>query len=62
MKDKAVIFINNPLTQSLHDPNFDFKFNDEDMFRMAKALGMTITKIKVLECQDYYYQFIAMSR
>ena len=62
LKDKAVIFINNPLTQSLHDPNFDFSFSDEDIYNMASALGMTLTKIKMLECQDYYYQFIAMSR
>lgn len=60
--EKAVVFINNPLTESLHNPEFDHGFNDEDIHRMATALCMRLTKIKVLQSQNYYYQFIAMSR
>ena len=62
LADKAVVFINNPITESQHDPDFDYGFNDQDIVNMADALGMRVTKLKIIHAKGYYYQFIAMSR
>lgn len=60
--DTAAIFINNPLSQSKHDPNFDFSFKDMDTAKMAAALNMTIIQLTTYDFKGYWYQFIVLGR
>lgn len=61
-KDRRIVFINNPLSPSLHDEAFDYGFSDSDISTMAEILGMRLSSVKILTAQGNYYQFITMIR
>lgn len=55
-----VIFINNPLSESQHDPAFDFSFNETDIVELAKATKTRIIECKLLMSGNSVYQFIVL--
>lgn len=68
LKPSANLFMNNPLTASRHDPEFDFEFNDMDIMKMARLMKMKIDIIKrysipvIQDGEQISYQWIVMHR
>lgn len=63
LKNKAIVFMNNPLSKSNHNPDFDFGFDDMAIAEMAKALNMRIYEVKTYEGKgSYFYQFVVLRR
>lgn len=56
------LFINNPLNNSHHDPDFDFTFDDNDMFVLMKAAGLRLEMFEEysIDFADLRYQFIVL--
>ncbi len=62
LKDNAIVFINNPLSVSHHDPEFDHPFSILDIGNLCKILNGNIVRIDCYGYQDYLYQFIVIER
>jgi SAM-dependent methyltransferase len=63
LKPRAKFFINNPLGESLHDPNFDFKWGECDISGACERMGMRIERVQMYTCQPgTRYQFIVLGR
>lgn len=60
---ERMIFINNPLGKSQHNPRFDFEFDENDIAVLAKATRTKILEVKLLRTDgddEYMYQFIVL--
>lgn len=54
------VFINNPLTQSNHDVEFDFGFTDYDLTNFM-SIGFKLEKLEEYQIgNDYKYEFIVL--
>jgi SAM-dependent methyltransferase len=62
LKDDGKIFINNPLTESEHNPNFDFGFDFFDLCKFIETMDMRITMLDEYSVMPYFYQFIVLDR
>lgn len=62
LADKGVVFVNNPLSPTHHDLNFDFPYSDIEVGTLAVRLGGRIEMIKVIGTGTCFYQFIVISR
>ena len=65
LKDKAVIFINNPCktNPSGHDKDFDFTFNESDLAKLCNSLNMELLEFVHYDGhRGYRYQFIVIQR
>ena len=60
-KDKIMVFLNNPLSVSGHDKDFDFGFSDVDLTEMAVELNLRLAKIDVIKKEECGYQFVTMA-
>lgn len=61
-KDTRGIFILNPLSESRHDPEFDFWFDWESLVALMKATDTQVIEVKYLHHKERSYQFIALSK
>ena len=62
LKPNARVFINNPLSESKHNPDFEHSFNDLDLIGLCEALGMRIERLEPYSARDLHYQFIVLIR
>lgn len=66
LKDKAKIFINNPITKSGHPDKFDFGFNELDLGIMCEKTKFRLEKSSIIKIKPqqkiYEYQFIVLFR
>ena len=57
------IMINNPLSESCHNPEYDFSFSEKDLVELCTVTGTIIEDIKLHSAvfsERYYYQFIVL--
>jgi len=59
---KGRLLINNPLSDTLHDPRFDFQFSDVEIAMFAETMKGRIERLTVYEVKSRYYQFISIVR
>jgi SAM-dependent methyltransferase len=66
LKANAIIFINNPITQSGHDEGFDFGFNETDLAKLCEVTKTRIEELSTIRIKPngkmYEYQFIVLLR
>jgi SAM-dependent methyltransferase len=60
LKDKFLVFINNPLTESFHNPEYDHGFRSKDLLEMCKVLNAEILEVEEYSIKKYRYQFITL--
>lgn len=62
----SLVFLNNPLTQSRHDPEFDFGYDESDMADFCRVCRMHIERVTTyglrIKDSEYRYQFVVMRR
>ncbi len=62
LKKDAVIFLNNPISKSHHDPEFDRPFLLSDIQNLCNKIQGQVVKLECYGYQDYSYQFIIIER
>jgi len=63
LSDSSKILINVPLSESQHDTDFDFPFDESDIARLCKATSMNIKRLeKYTTDQARDYQFVVLAK
>lgn len=63
LKRGGTVFINNPLSESKHDKNFDFGFSQSEIGKLSETLEAEIYEVKTYQGKgNYWYQFIVLRR
>lgn len=62
LKKDGIIFINNPISKSHHDPEFDHLLSLFDIQNLCNAVHGQVVKLECYGYQDYAYQFIVIER
>lgn len=64
LKDRALVFINNPNPKNpnLHNPDFEFGFNELDLGALSTAVGVMIHEVSTITAEDRLYQFMVLKR
>ncbi len=62
LKNDGLIFINNPISISHHDPEFDHEFSLGDVNKLASSLNGKVSRLETYGYLDYLYQFIVIER
>ena len=63
LKHGAMIFINNPISMSHHDPKFEYGFSLSDLKELCEAIKGIIMKMDFYNnTEEYLYHFIVIER
>lgn len=60
LKPEYIVFINNPLTLSKHDPEFEHEFGHGDLTFLMGCLGAKLKALSEYKIKDYRYQWIVL--
>ena len=61
LKEDSMIFINNPLTRSLHEIH-DYGFFDKDLMRFVEIYGGRVLRSEIFTLNGYVYQFWVLGK
>ncbi len=62
LKKDGIIFINNPISKSHHDPEFDHLISLFDIQDLCTTVQGQVVKLECYGYQNYSYQFIVIER